>query len=421
MLREKLNKIFSTRVFYIVFSLIVAAALWMYVEIAENREMGFPVQGVRVEFRNEDVLRDRGLFLTSHEPQTVNLTFDCPRSVAQRLFQGPLTVEVDLATITTTGILSRSYEIIYPPGVTSNLISDITRNVGLITLRVDKLSSRPVQVRVDYRGGTASEELVAEAAQFAPQMITVFGPEEVVSGISYARVPILRENLSMTYSDELAFVLFDENDEPLQDDLVSSLEFSHTSINVTVPIREIKDVTLSVEPLFGAGATELNTRVTIEPPIIKISGEPDALREFNNILLGSIEMTRFTFQTTQAFPIIIPNHLTNLSGETEARVLVEVLGLEIDFYVTENLQTINTPPGHWEEILTQSLDVRIRGTRENLDRISLTNIRVVADLRDVRPGTSLVTARVYVDGTDADVGAVGGSEYRLTVRLRETS
>jgi len=95
------------------------------------------------------------------------------------------------------------------------------------------------------------------------------------------------------------------------------------------------------------------------------------------------------------------------------------LGLDIDYYSTSNLHVINKPADYDAEVRTQSLDVWIRGKREDLDQISLANIRVVADLTDIRSGTSRVQARVFIDGTDADVGAVG--EYRITVTLiRET-
>jgi hypothetical protein len=119
--------------------------------------------------------------------------------------------------------------------------------------------------------------------------------------------------------------------------------------------------------------------------------------------------------TTEAFRIVIPNHLTNISGETEAMVHVEVMGLDIAFRSTSNLQVINTPPGFRADILTQSLDIRIRGTSDDLALVAPMSLRVVADLAEISPGTTRVPASVYIHGIDADIDPVG--EYFITVTI----
>jgi len=158
--------------------------------------------------------------------------------------------------------------------------------------------------------------------------------------------------------------------------------------------------------------------VSYDPLYITVSGDPEVIREFNHIMLGTVDTTRFFETTTEAFPIIVPNHFTNLSGETEAHVLVEVRNLSTAYFNAENLQYVNVALGHTATIMSRTLDVWIRGNKEDLDNlVSLTNIRVVADLREYSLGSYIVPARVYVDGVDpAKIGAVG-DRYRLAVTI----
>jgi len=151
------------------------------------------------------------------------------------------------------------------------------------------------------------------------------------------------------------------------------------------------------------------------PTTIKVSGDPEVIRDLNTIMLGTIDMLSFGLTDTKPFPIIIPDHIFNISGEIEALVHVEVLGLDIAFQSTSNLQTINTPQGLRAEILTQSLDIRLRGAIEDLALVSPINLRVVADLTDMSPGTTRVPAKVYIDGIEAEIDPVG--EYLLTVSI----
>ena len=131
MLRTVLNKIFSSRVFYILFSLLASIALWMYVEINVNTEMQHPVNNVEIRYKNKEVLSDRGLLISSISPETVNLTFDVQRSVATKLKRDTVYVEVDLANVTSTGTAWLGYEIILPTGVDKSAISHVMPSVDL--------------------------------------------------------------------------------------------------------------------------------------------------------------------------------------------------------------------------------------------------------------------------------------------------
>ena len=78
---------------------------------------------------------------------------------------------------------------------------------------------------------------------------------------------------------------------------------------------------------------------------------------------------------------------------------------------------INTPEGVSAEIMSESLDVVIRGTEEQLAKLAAENIRAVADLTDYKESTGpyMVPSKIYVDGF-IDVGAVG--DYQISVNLQ---
>jgi len=418
MFKEKLSKI-SIKISYIIFALIVSVALWMYVEITENEAQTgvVPVPEESIVFRNDDVLRSKGLLISSVETSSLSITFEGSRSdISSLLVPGALTVEIDLANINSPGTVFLTYDIIYPQGVSRNDVEILGQSDSRVTLIIDRLLERSIQVIANYTGGTASGEFLVETVELDPQTITVWGPEEVVSQISYVRVPILIENLSSTYIDDLEFLLFDEDNEELEPELREALEFSHETIRVTVPIREIKDVPLTVTLTHGVGTTDANAVVRIVPSTIKLAGDPEVIRDINNIHLGTIDMLSFGLTNTESRTIIIPNHITNISGETEALVHVDVLGLDIAHRSASNLQVINTPTGHRADILTQSLDIRLRGVIDELDLITPFNIRVVADLIDLSPGTTRVSSRIYIEGIDVSVDPIG--DYEITVTIQ---
>jgi len=412
-LKEKLSKI-STKAFYIVFAIIVSVALWLYVEITEN-DMQTREIPVEIVLRNLDVLNDRGLLVSSIMTENLTITFEGPLVEINRLMSGHVTAEVNLANIPSAGPHVLDYDIIWPQSVNANAISIRGSSADRVTLLIDRIYDRQIEVHVNYTGGTASQDLVIEPAEFDPHVITVRGPEEIISQISHVVVPILRENLSSSITDDFPFVLIDMEGQELDITGNESVILSHETIRVTIPIRLMKSVPLFVELSHGTTTSQANTTVRTTPEFVTISGEPEVIRNLNQIMLGTIDMQSFGLSTTRTFPIIIPNNLTNLSGESEAMVSVEVLGQGIAFRSVNNLQVINVPTGHRYEIVTQSIDVRVRGLEADLTAITPMNLRVIADLTDVGTGTTSVIARAYIHGIETSVEPIG--EYRIVVTI----
>jgi YbbR domain-containing protein len=273
-------------------------------------------------------------------------------------------------------------------------------------------------VRGEFIGAIAMEGYQAEPLEFQPELITVSGPETRLAAIESAVVLVQRENLTKTTVEDLPFTLRGGDGSDID---AEGLTFSHQSVAVTIPIKMVREVPLTVAFIHGAGTNERNVSYTVAPEYVTLSGEP-ADMQLNYILLGTIDLTGFSASLTENFQIIVPNELNNLTGLTDAAVTVKINGLETVQLSATNIQATNVPEGYDAALITQSLDVIIRGEPEDVDpeRLQPSNIRVVADLSELgsTSGTYTVTARVYVDGDFGDVGAIG--EYRVTVALSES-
>ncbi len=186
-----------------------------------------------------------------------------------------------------------------------------------------------------------------------------------------------------------------------------------------MPILEIKDIPLQVELVEGAGATTANTKVTLTPDRITLAGDSAILEGMNRIILSTIDLTDFRTSFSETYTIPFDNSLRNISGVTEAKVDVEIVGLSTANYTVKNISVINVPDNIEAEIVTESLDVVLRGTQEQLDQLTAENIRAVADLSDYKDSTGsfMPHAKIYVDGF-VDVGAVGN--YPITVNLHQS-
>lgn len=418
MIREKINSILKSKSFYVIFSIVASIALWTYVAYVQNPDVTIPVSGIPIEFVGNDVLTDSNLIVTHVEESSLTLNFTGKRNVISRLNDKNVTAVVDLNEVVksgtgVTGVYQLSYELEYPADVNERNVNVTNASANYITITVEKLATKTLMFRGNYDGDVA-EGYQAEPMEFTPETITVSGPEAIVSQISYAFVNIEKDTISHSITEEMEFTLMDENDKEIKSGLLTC---SSDTVTVKLPIVMVKEVALTVNFVEGASANSTqNVTYSVSPSSIQLSGESEILDEINQIVVGTIDLTEFGTSTTETFQIPIPNDVTNLTGETTATVTVEIAGVDTKQMTVSNIQMRNATEGYKTDIVTQSLDVLLRGPSSSLDRIQPSNIRVVADLTELgnTTGTFSVTAKVYVDGF-TDVDAIG--PYKITVTV----
>jgi len=416
-MRRILNKIFSSRVFFVIFALLAAIALLIYVEITENELHTRTVNNISIEFSNRDIFRDAGLWISYQTPEELSITFEAPLNILNQLDRDSVFANVDLSNVTSTGQIAVNYNIIFPDGITENDVS-MTRNYQQVTLLVDRMSVRSVPVQVVYTGGTASEDLVEMPHEFEPQSVIVEGPEELLARIGYARVSVMRVNLATTFVDDLGFHFVDTYEDELSEDELGALSADVETINVTIPIRMVRDIPLDVTLIHGAGSSDENTSLTITPQVITVLGPPETVRDLPPINLGTIPTASFTNIFSDQLRIILPSQITSESREEYASVRVDVHNLDVVDFQVENLFVHHAPPEYYVQIIPSHINVRLRGRVEDLEHVTAMNIRLVADFRelDIEVGQRYwAPARVYIDGIDADIGAIG--DYTIHIRL----
>ena len=410
-----IKRVFSSKIFYLIFSILASLTIWMYVEYIENPDVSVTLRGIRVEFLNEDYVTDRGLIITGSSTDTVSARFTGKRNIVSQLTNTKLSATVDLAEVDTVGQYQRTYTIHYPPD-TGTPLPTYTNVTEYVTVVVDKLGKKDIPVRCAFSGSIA-EGYRADTPTSDPSTLSVTGPQNVLNRISYAWVSLDRQNVSKTIDDNLPFILMDEDGhEVVSDKLTLSVDTVHVKMLVLMK----KVVPLTVNLLPGAGADETNTKATIDPSSISLSGDAGTLEPLNQITLATIDLSKLTMMTsTQTYDIVIPNDTTNLNGVTTARVTVTITGLDSRHYsvTNTNIAVSNAPVGYTTEIVTTAVDVVLRGKPESLDKIIPENIRIVADLSELGSSTGVysVPAKIYVDGDAKDVGPI--ADYKITVML----
>ena len=413
-----MGRIKDSKGLYVAISILLAIIFWLYVRAENDIPMENQVRGIPIQITNEDVLESRGLMVSEIDPETINITFEGSSSVVPRLNRNNVTVSVDVARITSEGSYDLTYTVAMPTNLNTTGGSGITRssNVESIRVTVVPLYTREISIEGTFVGEVADGYQAGEL-EITPETVTISGEESVVNQVARAVVEVGGDALTETYTGDLPITLLDRDGNVIEDDRIS---LSVDTALVILPVQVVRDVPLTVNLIPGGGISQEDidryVKVEIDPATISVAGSAEDLEAITSISLGDIDLSTVLTTASVERNIEIANELTNISGVSRATVTITIEGLEMRTVDVSNFELRNVSAGYHADIVTQSIDIQIRGPQESLDQISPSQILVVGDLTDIVSATGRYTvpARVYLNGPD-DVGVVG--EYTVTVQV----
>ena len=257
MTKKKISKLFDNKVFWAVVSLLAALFIWVYITGTQEEPIEKSFSNVEVVFTGEDTLQaSRGYVINNISAETVSVRISGTRRNIGSLTASDIKATIDVSLISQTGTITQYYTLTYPDGVDADAVSVVSSNPSVISFNVTRMSTKQVPVDVQFRGSTA-EGYIAGEVEYEPKMITISGPESELEQIDHVYAEIGGDELTMTRTADVPFVLIDKSGNEVSSE---GFEFDITTINVTIPISMVKEVTLYVQCIYGAGGTQQVTR-----------------------------------------------------------------------------------------------------------------------------------------------------------------
>ena len=401
----------------ILLSAVVAFGLWLYVITVVSPESEKTYYDIPVVLQNKNILSERGLMVVSDEAK-VTLALKSDRTILNDLNESNINVITNVANIENPGVYNLTYSISYPGNIPDNEVTVQSSSTDLITLKVDNKIRKTVPVVIDYNNTTVPEGYMADLknAQLDFTSIELSGPESVMNQITQAIIEVNLDSQTKSVVGEYQYALCDGQGTPVN---AEKITVNAEKINLMITVQRVKEIALKLDVVYGGGATEQNTTVTVDTTQIQVSGSDAILENLNELNLGTLYLDQIPEDRILTYKLqeILPEGVTNLTGVEEVTVDVKFSGLTTKTFNVTAISATNVPEGLHEEIITKALTVTVRGTADRLKTLQSKDLSVVADLSEAQAGTASMTAKVIVADTFADVGAVG--TYQVSVKLRE--
>ena len=417
------NKERQRKALYIVLSILVAAAIWVMVDVS-NGTIVEKTYTVPINYLGTSTLTDRGLMLLEGEGDTatdteVTLTVQGTRWNIAKLDKDEILVQADLSDITEAGVQRVSPNVFYPSALRGKITTTSTSSY-MVQVNIGELDRKTIDVRCEQIG-TVAEGYSGGELQISPATLEIRGQEEDIAPVSYAKVVLEYDNATETITQMLDYQFYDENDQLVDG---TNIQADAEQIQVTLPIIVTKELQLRVDFEQHPGARLSNVTYRIEPSTITVSGDAGVLRDVDSITLGSEAFDLLSLldsgTATYSYPITVPEGCTNLSGVTRATLQISFNDMTSAQVTTQNFTLSNYPQGKTTEILTSELTVTVFGTSADVAAVTGDDVEGTVDLSELSSATGSYTVPAQVKVNGVDVGVSGNYVVQVTIRENGT-
>lgn len=405
----------KNKVLAVLLSAAVAFGLWLYVITVVNPESEKTYYDIPVVIQNKEILAERGLMIVSNVPK-VTLVLKSSRTILNNLNEANINVIANVANIEKPGTHNLSYNISYPGNVPYNEVAVQSSSTDLVTIKIENKIKKMIPVVIDYGGTAVPDGFIADLknVQLDYQAIVTSGPESVMKKIEKAVIKVNLTDRTKTMIEELEYTLCDAEGKPVDAELVTT---NVDRVNLTLKIQRMKEIALVVEVLEGGGATAETSTILITPQTIWVSGSDVLLENLEQLNIGTVNLAEMLQNKILEFPIIMPEGVTNETGLETATVDVRFPMLMMKAFSVTSITAINVPEGMEVAMITQALEVIVRGPISVMKTMTASDIMVTVDFAGVQLGTATVKAEVSLGAAFAEVGTVG--TYQVTATLQE--
>lgn len=391
---RRLKSIFTENILLKIISILFAIVVWMLVVNLNNPNQSRNITS-SVEIINAEVLESKGKYFSIPEGQnTVTFRVTAPRSIVEKLTSDDFYAVADMNN------LEEDRRIPIDIRLKRNQ-SSVSISSRQYYLNVNVGEKREERFVISARlTGEAAAGYAPDQRKVEPNLVTVKGPENIVSKIKTVLASCDITGMSTDITENVVPEFFDANGEKID---TTKLEISVSTVNVRVSFTSIKEVPVALESnISGAREDGLQIgNVSIDPSNIAIKGDSSVLNSISRIVIPEniINLNNLTenLDTTVDISPYIPEGASVVDSDSlTIKVKAEVGSPEsvnIDLPV-KNISMRNLDPGHHAEFGETSVRLTITGLPSVIRALDHASIKAYVNLSGLGAGEHHVKVEV---------------------------
>lgn len=414
---KKLMKHLTNNMGLKILSILFSVILWMIVvKFADpdaSKNFSIPV-----EILNKNVIEEMGKVPDVVDDTDIAMfSVTGPRSYVENLYADDFTVTADLSQAD----LSQNDGVkLIPIEISVKKYEKyITIHKRTVNMRVtlEERSEQKFIISAEMTG-TPAEGCAIGAAEVTPNLLTISGPQSVVSQISKVVATINVDGVTSDVSDNVTPVLYDEEGNVITSDL---LKLSQSVVTIKANILGTKMVSIKCGVTGTPAEGYEYKRLEYAPESVLVKGEPEVLNNFPNINIPdyviNIDGATADVDTTVDISGYLADGIS-LVDDTVNQIAVKAVIERKDSKVfnlpVENINISGLSNNYELTFGGKTVPVTIRALKEDMDTFAVTDIQATMNVESLEPGTHTVQLELIINDSKYEI--VGTVSAQITIK-----
>ena len=401
-----------SKVVRIVISILVAIAMWLYVDLERAPERTMTIRDIPVEFSGENTtLADKNLMLLSGYDIPIDLKIRGPKRELVKMNRDNVRVIASTSSIDSVGVHQLDWTVSFPDGVVRTNVSVEKASLSQITVTVGELYTKEVPVECQVVGEVAEGYFTGDVV-LDPEVLTLRAQRDDLLNVSCAKLTVDISGATRSVVQTVDVQLYDYDGNPVEN---SNIRTNTSLIQAKVPVLTTREVELAVEFSGVPGAAMNSIKCDITPKTVRLNGEADVLDSIDKLVLATLHVDDLELHQQNSYVVTPPDGTWLVNGNEVATADITLEGIEEKSLTATSIEFDKLPSGLYAIAPDGGLTVRLWGLSEEIEAVTAENLRVIADMSAVTgQGTVTVPVTVTISGFN-DVTVRGTYELTVTV------
>ena len=410
--KEEKPRFNRSKVVRIVISILVAIAMWLYVDLERAPERTMTIRDIPVEFSGENTtLADKNLMLLSGYDTTIDLKIRGPKRELVKMNRDNVRVIASTSSIDSVGVHQLDWTVSFPDGVVRTNVSVEKASLSQITVTVGELYTKEVPVECHVVGEVAEGYFTGDVV-LDPEVLTLRAQRDDLLNVSCAKLTVDISGATRSVVQTVDVQLYDYDGKPVEN---SNIRTNTSLIQAKVPVLTTREVELAVEFSGVPGAAMNSIKCDITPKTVRLNGEADVLDSIDKLVLATLHVDDLELHQQNSYVVTPPDGTWLVNGNEVATADITLEGIEEKSLTATSIEFDKLPSGLYAIAPDGGLTVRLWGLSEEIEAVTAENLRVIADMSAVTgQGTVTVPVTVTISGFN-DVTVRGTYELTVTV------
>ncbi len=389
----------------VVIAVALALFLWVYINGSSINLISRDIENIPVTIVNEESLTAKGLVFEDQENYYVNLRMRGTENNINNLDTSLISASVDLSDVKTDGTVTPSIVI---QGLPNTVILDEIRPKTL-KLSIDKISNRRQKVAVNT-SGTPAKGLSVIAASTS-DTVKVNGSRSDLGKIDEL---VATADVNGITDDTATFLRVRAYDEKGKE--LDNVRCEPSSVLARIQVGTTKKVKVKAPKITGTPEDGYEvTDVSVTPGTVLLGGDQEVLDKITSVTPKNINVNGIKGDKAIESKIHLPDGVIAMKGDIRVMVTAKVEALSEKNIAIHTIETRNVPQGLVvSKISSNTVNVKIEGTQDDLKKIAADDISVWMDLTGKAEGKENVA--LYAKTARGRVASLTPQKVAVTLK-----